>query len=406
MKTDYFSMAFRNLKSRRLRTLLTLLGIFIGACAVIALLSIGDGIQERVMLEFEKIGTDKIIISPGTGGLISRGRASSFLTSSDLDTISKVSGVRQAGGSFYKVDFVEYRGEKKPVFVIGLPQDGSKEMFEQAASFNIEQGKNLKKGDKYTAVVGCLNLKEGETFKRNIVIGSDIYIRDVKFKVVGSNECIGNKIDDSSVYIPLETANDILENSRDELSMIVVQVASNKDPDSVSEDIKRALRKKRGLKEGDEDFTVQTSEELIDIFNSIFSVIQWTIIGLAAISLVVGGIGIANTMYTAVIERKKEIGIMKAIGARNSDIISLFLIESGFLGLTGGVIGILFGVVIGKSVEIIARITMGSDFLIAYFSPYAIIGMALFSFALGAIFGVWPARLAAKMNAVDAIRKK
>ena len=406
MRIDYFGMAFRNLKSRRLRTLLTLLGIFIGACAVIALLSIGDGIKERVMIEFEKIGTDKIIISPGSRGIIPSGSGNASLNRNDLDAIKKVTGVKKAAGSFYKLDFIEYRGEKKPGIVIGLPQDDSKEIFEQVANFNVIDGKNLKSGDKYTAIVGCLNVIDGENFKKGISIGSNIYIRDNKLKVVGSIDCIGSGPDDTSVFIPLETANEIFENTNEELSMIVVQIATNRVPETVAEEIKRVLRKRKGIKEGDENFSVQTSEELINIFNSIFAVIQWTIIGLAAISLVVGGIGIANTMYTAVIERKKEIGIMKAIGARNSDIIWLFLIESGFLGLTGGIMGIIFGVLIGKSVELIATVTMGSDFLIAYFSPYAIIGMALFSFALGAIFGVWPARLAAKMNAVDAIRKK
>jgi putative ABC transport system permease protein len=406
MKIDYFGMAFRNLKSRRLRTVLTLLGIFIGACAVIALLSIGDGIKERVMIEFEKIGTDKIIIIPGSTGIIPRGSGYASLNGNDLDTIKKVTGVKEAAGSLYKVDFVEYRGERKPSLVIGMPQDDSKEIFEQVASFNVIDGKNLKSGDKYTALVGCLNVIDEENFKKGISIGSDIYIKDIKFKVIGSIDCIGSRSEDTSVFIPLETANEIFENDNEELSMIVVQIGTNRVPETVAEEIKRVLRRRKGIKEGDENFSVQTSEELIEIFNSIFAVIQWTIIGLAAISLVVGGIGIANTMYTAVIERKREIGIMKAIGARNSDIIWLFLIESGFLGLTGGIMGIIFGVLIGKSVELIATATMGSGFLIAYFSPYAIIGMALFSFALGAIFGVWPARLAARMNAVDAIRKK
>jgi len=405
MKIDYFSMAFRNLKSRRLRTLLTLLGILIGACAVIALLSIGDGIKERVMIEFEKIGTDKIIITPGSK-IVPSQSGSASLNAGDLRAIKKVSGIKEATGSYVGVDLIEYHGENKPSFVMGMPQDESKEIFEEVANFNIVDGRNLKRGDKYTAVVGCLNVIDGENFEEGIRIGSDIHIKGIRFKVVGSIDCIGSKIDDTSVFIPLETANEIFKNTDEKLTMIVAQIGTNRVPETVAEDIERTLRKRKGLEEGDENFSVQTSEELLDIFNSIFSVIQWTIIGLAAISLVVGGIGIANTMYTAVIERKREIGIMKAIGARNTDIIWLFLIESGFLGLTGGIIGIIFGILIGKGVELIASSMMGSGFLIAYFSPYAIVGMALFSFALGAIFGVWPARLAAKMNAVDAIRKK
>ena len=175
-------------------------------------------------------------------------------------------------------------------------------------------------------------------------------------------------------------------------------------PDIVAEDIEEALRDERDERIGQETFSVQSFSQLLETFTDIFAVVQAVLIGIAAISLIVGGIGIMNTMYTSVLERTKEIGIMKAVGARNRDIFLIFLIESGLLGLVGGIIGILLGIGIGKGVEYLAASQLGTPFLQAIFGFPLILSALAFSFIIGAASGVLPAMQAARLKPADALR--
>ena len=193
-------------------------------------------------------------------------------------------------------------------------------------------------------------------------------------------------------------------NIEDEESQIYVKVADVNEIDRVKADIERALRKERNEDEGKETFQVTTSEQFLEAFINIFGVVQAVLVGIAAISLLVGGIGIANTMYTSVLERTKEIGTMKAVGAKNSDILILFLIESGMLGLIGGVIGIGVGLGLSKTAEYIATAQLGTNLLQASIDPVLILGALAFSFLIGTASGVFPAMQAAKLKPVDALR--
>ena len=152
------------------------------------------------------------------------------------------------------------------------------------------------------------------------------------------------------------------------------------------------------------DFSILTPEELLSSFASILSIVTGFLLGVAAISLLVGAIGITNTMYTSVLERTKEIGVMKAVGAKNSDILTIFLIESGLLGLTGGVIGVLLGMGIGKVIEYIAVHQLQTNLLQVVFPVYLIAGCLIFAFLIGAISGTLPAYRASKIRPVVALR--
>ena len=143
---------------------------------------------------------------------------------------------------------------------------------------------------------------------------------------------------------------------------------------------------------------------MLGSFGDIVNIVQFVLIGIAAISLLVGGIGIANTMYTAVIERTKEIGIMKSVGAQNKDILLIFVIESGLLGAIGGLIGAVIGFALSNGVEFAAKNVLGTNLISAYFSLSLLFGALLFSFVIGALFGVMPARQAALLQPVDALR--
>lgn len=213
---------------------------------------------------------------------------------------------------------------------------------------------------------------------------------------------IGNPQDDSQVYIPIDTYMDIIGGKRD-YGFIMAQVSNSAEVDSIAESLKKDLRKERDVKKGEEDFTVQTTQQAIDSFSTILNVVQAVLIGLATISLLVGGVGIMNTMYTSVMERTREIGIMKAIGAKNSSIVTIFLIEAGVLGLVGGAIGTAIGVTAGKLVEFVAS-SAGYSILKISFSPGLIAFSILFSFIVGAIAGILPAIRASRLKPVEALR--
>ena len=193
-------------------------------------------------------------------------------------------------------------------------------------------------------------------------------------------------------------------NTSDRVDYIVVQIQAGADVEEVSAKIEKKLLDFRGLTEKTKDFTIVTPEELLRSIGAVLNIITAFLLGVAAISLVVGSVGIANTMYTAVLERYREIGVMKAVGARNSDIMTIFLIESGLLGLVGGIIGIVLGIIIGKIVEYIAIAQLHTTLLQAPSPPLLIIGCLAFAFIVGSIAGTFPAWQASQIKPVQALR--
>jgi len=401
MIKDYTKFAFRTFKVRGIRTFLTMLGIFVGIAAIVSLISLGQGLENAITEQFEMLGTNKIIISPAGTFFGFGGEASSDLTEDDLDVINKVKGVKTAGGMLFKFANVKFGNEIKYTFVIGLPLDESGQIIQDLSGFDVDKGRDLKEGDKYKVTVGDF-LAQGDFFEKKVQIRDKIEIEGQEFAVIGQVARIGNPADDSQVYIPMETARELFDEPL-KLDFIMLEGVKGIDMSALAEDIEKDLRKHREVDEGEEDFNVQTFEELMDTYSTILVIVQAVLIGIASISLLVGGVGIMNTMYTSVLERTNEIGVMKAIGAQNKDILAIFLIESGFLGLIGGVIGILIGVGIGKLVEFGAA-QQGLDILKASFPWYLIVGALLFSFLVGAISGVAPARQASKLKPVDALR--
>ena len=169
-------------------------------------------------------------------------------------------------------------------------------------------------------------------------------------------------------------------------------------------DIERALRKDRDLKEGEEDFSVQTPLQAISTINQILSIIKIIVVGIALISIIVGGIGVANTMYTSVLERKKEIGTMKAIGAKNSDLLWIFIIESGMLGFIGGLIGVILGAGAAVGLSEVANNYFGAEIITVNLSIILMITVLIFSFLLGILFGAIPSYQASKLKPIEALK--
>ena len=403
---DFLALGLRNIMHRRTRSLLTVIGIFIGIAAVVSLISLGDGLQNVVAGEFQKMGTDKITIMATAGGMMMSPMASEIsanpLTDDDITLIKRVRGVKSVAGMLMKSANIGFKNVKKAGFIYGIPTDDNLKMFEDMQSIEVVEGRKFTRADRNALIIG--SYAASDMFdKKKVKIGDTLNVNGRDMRVVGILKSVGNRMDDSSVYAPMETIRDIF-GEPELVSMILVQTSPGAEPAGIAEVIEKKMRDRRHEKEGEEDFSVSTSEQLLATFSLVFGAVQAVVIGIAAISLLVGGIGIMNTMYTSVMERTREIGIMKAIGARNGDILRIFLIESGILGAIGGLVGITIGASIAKIAEIVAAEALGSNILKASFTPELIIGALLFSFLIGALSGVMPARQASLMKPVDALR--
>jgi len=296
---------------------------------------------------------------------------------------------------------VEFSNEKKFLMVIGLPLENL-DVWTESGAWTTQEGKDLGEGDLGKLTLGSL-FSEGKVFSKEIVPGNKLTINGERFKVQGIAKQIGNPGDDSAILIPLEDLRRLFD-IQTRVDQIAIQVEDEKNILEVAERVEKKLRDSRGLTEKTQDFKVLTPDQLLESFGAILIIITGFLLSVAAISLLVGGIGIVNTMYTSVLERTKEIGVMKAIGAQNKDIMIVFLIESGLLGLVGAIVGVLLGFGISKSIEYIAINSLNTTLLQAAAPAYLVIGCLLFGFLIGAISGTFPAWQASKTNVVDALR--
>lgn len=394
-------IALRNLTHRRIRSLLTLVGIFAGIAAVVALISLGQGLQGAINEQFSSIGTDVFTISgagssygpPGTNSV-------GIINDHDITIIERVNGVEFAFGRYMKPTILKQGNDEKMSYALSLPEGESFELMVESLNIDIEDGRLISQDDKRKISIGGTVSFEDEEFE----VGEKITIKDEVFTIVGKIKKTGNPMVDDTFLMTKESIEELFD-IEDDYNIIIVSVNEGADLLQVKESVERQMRKDRDLKEGEEDFEISTPQETLESLNSILTTVQVLIIGIAAISLLVGAIGIANTMYTSVLERRREIGIMKSVGATNNNILIIFLIESGLLGLLGGIIGIIIGIGISKGVELGAFYYFGESLIKATIPFWLIAGALLFAFVLGTISGTLPARQASKLKPVDALRK-
>lgn len=401
---ELFKLALNNLSERRMRSLLTIIGIFIGITAVVSLIALGEGLQNVVVGQFQSMGADKITIM-GSNGFAASPFVSATLanpiTTDDLKVVRRNRGVAEAAGMLLSSVTAEHKKESKTTFILGVPEDETRPLVEEGQNIVVAEGRTLLRSDRGVVVIGKY-VSDG-LFKRKIRVGETITLEGRDFKVEGILKTRGSQFDDNMIYMNGEEAR-ALSNKPNLVSMMIARVKTGASPDKVAKSIAEDLRKYRNVKKGSEDFIAQTTEQLAATFSTILGIVQAVIVAIAAISLLVGGIGIMNTMYTSVVERTKEIGLMKAVGARNSDITLLFLFESGLLGLAGGLLGITIGILLSKIIESIAQRALGSTQFVATVSPQLILGALLFSFLIGTFSGVFPARRAASLKPAVALR--
>ena len=392
MLRDYFLMAINSIRHRKLRAWLTVIGIIIGVAAIISLLTVSRSLESTIESQFEQFGANRIIISPK--GFQGPGTSSEGLTTNDLKTVKQISGFKYVIPGLFVSTEVKYKDEVGFTLISGIPAENFEEFFLDSG-VEIKEGRFIEKGDRFEAVVGSRVVED--MFDSPLKLGSKIEVKGKEFRIVGILKEIGNSQDDNQINIPLETAREIF-NKTDDVDAIIAQVKSPDDIPTLQEKIEKELEEERD----DTNFQVVTATQILEQINEILGIIQFVLIGIAAISLVVGGIGIMNSMYTSVLERTKDIGIMKAIGAKNLDIFEIFLIESGLIGLVGG----LFGTALGSLVAvIIGEFSKNAGFLLNItIEPLVLAFGLLFSFVAGIISGVLPAMQAARLKPADALR--
>ncbi len=399
---ESFLTALDSLMANKLRSVLTMLGVIIGVAAVIALLSLGNGVNESITGEISSIGTNLISVLPdrdNSGGYPP-------LSTADVEALSdrlRAPAVSQASASVQGGQEVIYSGVSVNTTVLGVTAN----YFEVNNMTEFQSGDGLNQSDLDTsarvAVLGAG--AASDLFPEEYPVGKSVKINGVSYEVIGvleeSGSAMGNT--DDNVYLPLTTAQKRLYPNRTRsgeraVSSITVQAVSEEQTDVAQEQITEILRDQHDIiYADDDDFQILSQADLLDIFDTITATMTAFLGSIAGISLVVGGIGIMNIMLVSVTERTREIGIRKAIGALKRDILVQFLIESVVLSLLGGVLGISLGglisTVAGNLLDVPTVVDAGTVLLSSGFAA-----------AIGLVFGIYPAWRAAGLQPIEALR--
>ena len=377
-----------------------MLGIIIGVAAVIALVSIGNGVKQQVSDSISSLGSNLLMVMPGaprTPGVRPTASSQRSLKEGDYKAIAKLDGVA-AASPFTSNSYVAiYQSNNWTTTVSGVSPS-----LQTINNLTMKDGrfiteKNVQNRER-VAVVGSTIVKN--LFGNEDPVGKDIRVKNIPFKIIGVLESKGNSSmgedQDDVVYIPYTTAMERVQGV-DYLRMVYVSANDDNGINRLQADIENLLRVRHNIKDSNlDDFNIRNMQSIMETMQQTTSTLTLFLGAVAAISLVVGGIGIMNIMLVSVTERTREIGIRKALGATYNVIVTQFLIEAVVISLMGGIIGIIFG--IGAS-QLISKFS-GMSTVLSIPTIFLSFG---FSIAIGLVFGVYPARKAARLNPIDAL---
>ena len=400
MYKESFLMAWASLIANNMRSILTMLGIIIGVAAVIALVSIGNGVKQDIQNSISSLGSNLLMVMPGaprTPGVRPSQGSMKSLKVSDYEATSKLDGVKAASPYTANSYVTIYQSKNWTTTVSGVSSN-----FQDVNNWTMAEGrfissKNVENRER-VAVVGQTVVKN--LFAGEDPVGKEIRVKNIPFRVIGvlnskGNGTMGNDQDDA-IFIPYTTAMERVEGV-DYLRMVYVVASDDNGIDRLQSDIENLLRVRHGIKDTNlDDFNIQNMKSIMETMEQTTGTLTLFLGAVAAISLVVGGIGIMNIMLVSVTERTREIGIRKALGATYFVIVTQFLIEAVVISLMGGLIGIALGIGASKLIGLAS----GMSTVISV--PTIVLSFA-FSMAIGLVFGIYPARKAAKLNPIDAL---
>ena len=410
--TENIRLAFGSLLANKLRAILTMLGIIIGVAAVITLISVGEGVQDVVVSEFEGLGNNLLFVTPGRveagGGFGPPSRSRSELTNDDYLALAdpfNVPDLVRVAPIYGRPAIITRGGEEVQITVTGTTPDytGVRDFYPVMGEFFTEQDVTTAAR---VAVLGQ-TAYEGLFPDGDLPIGQTIRINNVNFRIIGLMEEKGGSgfnDQDNVVLVPLNTAQRRLFPARRadgdfRIDQIFAQVISEDRQDAAIAEMALTLRQSRGIEfRDDDDFTILSQSEVVGALGQITGVLTTFLGVIAGISLLVGGIGIMNIMLVSVTERTREIGLRKAVGAKRANILWQFLTEAIILSSIGGLLGLALG---AAGAYVISSLSDTLDATVAWNSVVLAI---LFSAAVGLFFGIYPATRAAALNPIDALR--
>jgi ABC-type antimicrobial peptide transport system, permease component len=405
-QSTYMKMGLNMLVHSKLRSWLTIIGIVIGVGSVIGIISLGDAMQTNVQSKLSDMDLTKISITPGYTKASSNmqgppgmgdGGASkdAELTKDDIDALQGMDSIQYIEGEISGSEAVKYMGQNATLPITGVdPQ-----VWKYMTTLKTQSGRLLEPADKNVAVIG--SDVASQIYDQNIGVNQVITVNGKSVRVVGilKEQGMGG---DSRIYMPIDGAVNLITDAKKDVYDSISVKAKNEDVvDGLISDIEKKLMISRHInKEDDKDFTVTASKSMAESVTEMTSSITLFLGAIAAVSLLVGAVGIANTMFTSVLEKTKEIGTMKAIGAKNKDILMIFIFNSAMVGLVGGILGVILGILVSSGLQSV----MGSNMTPTGVGvPLMFEGLAL-AVLIGVISGVVPAYRASKLKPVDALR--
>ncbi len=400
-------LALSSIRANKIRALLNMLGIIIGVSSVISILSIGAGAESLITGSIQKIGTNMIGVLPGyseenSAPAAAYGVVIKTLTQDDADDIGNLSYVDSI------CSYVQGNGEitYKSKTITGA-YSGVSSGFMETENQKMASGRffTQKEDDNYDKVMILGADMKDKLFPVSDPVGEKVRINNISFKVIGVLESKGAMLvqnPDDKVYIPIKTTQKLLI-GEDHLSAIRFKVDKEENITLATQSTIKILRRNHNIDtKVDEDFTVRSLAQALDAFTTITDGIKLFLALIAAVSLLVGGIGITNIMLMTVKERTSEIGLRKAIGAKRSNINSQFIVETLVLTMFGGIIGIFAGVSFSYIVSLVVG-SLGYDWIFTVPASSVILSVAI-SLLVGLLFGLYPARQAAKLDPINALR--
>ena len=405
MFRDNFNLAYKNIKERMSRSILTLLGIAIGIMAIISLMGIGEGMNVAVEGELSSL-SDTIIVNVGGGFSIfspgQLGDTGEYLTERDITDLERIPGVKEVNTQLTGMASLSFNGDGNSVFVTVTGMN-IESMNLQYGLADLSEGNLLQIGDQSKILIGY-NVAH-DYFDNEISVGNRVKINGKKFFVNGIFTQQGFGGVSTNDDLVLLTSRDFQKaTGESNIFVATVSVYDVNEVESVALEIERAINENHG----DEDFASATSmSSILDSIQSIMGILQTVLIAIASIALVVASIGIMNTMLTSVMERTREIGIMKAIGATNKDIMSIFIIEGLLLSLVGGLAGIILGILGSQAVAgLLSNMGPGSGGIpLEPVVTFMAIALSLsVSMIVGILSSLYPAWKAARMSPIEAVR--